>query len=373
MLVNEPWEPSVKIEFLYDELNRKVSEEISIWDIYTHSWGGIYKVLYEYPAPGYLVITEFDAEASYWSPSWKEEIEYDEQGRILGSQLYYWNRAMAHWHVALRCEMVYDIAGKILKENKFLWDMVKADWKLMSMLEYRYGENDELLEQLYVEIDEDNGIYFTQWKYVFTYNVDGTRFSETYQYWDDNFLKWNYGSREIYTYDPTGALTTTEYQFWDLERSGWVKQERDHYQVHHSFPFQNAIVTDFIEELFFDKQENFPFLVERIFVDMYNEMLDEWMIESSITFQYADLATSNISFELTDVSVYPNPTNGLIFVKTEKDCQLRIFDMNGREVLYKEIQPSLSTLNINDLGNGMYYVLITHNNFSKVEKIFLQE
>lgn len=367
-----PWEPSVKIEFLYDEFGRKISEIVSIWDVYTDSWDGIYKVTYEYPVPGKLNITEFDAEAAYWAPSWREEMEIDEQGKVLNSQLYHWNSVMAHWHITLRSEMEYDVSGKLLYENTFLWDTERIKWKLMSIMEYRYGYNDELLEQLFIEVDEDHGIYFTEWKYVFQYLANGKKYSNTYLYWDGVLQKWNNSARVSYNYDPSGALVTTTYQYWDITRPGWVNQERDNYQVFHAYAFEDAIVTDFISDMFFGERDDFPYLVERIFVDAYNEMNEEWSVESSLTFKYADIGTANQSYDALNASVYPNPTDGILFIETDQECHLNIYDANGREVYYRVVDPSRSTLYLDNLENGLYYLVLRNDDGSTTRKLMLQ-
>lgn len=65
------------------------------------------------------------------------------------------------------------------------------------------------------------------------------------------------------------------------------------------------------------------------------------------------LSESNIEFE-----IYPNPASKFINVKTEKldNCQISIFDSNGKIVFQQKITEQESNIDLSDINTGLYLV-----------------
>ncbi|MFT5824422.1 MAG: hypothetical protein ACI8ZM_005690, partial [Crocinitomix sp.] len=63
------------------------------------------------------------------------------------------------------------------------------------------------------------------------------------------------------------------------------------------------------------------------------------------------------------IKVYPNPTNDNIIVNIEgrelsKNCNIRLFSLDGRLVLEQEIIQSNTTLNLTELTSGTYLLQV---------------
>ena len=99
-----------------------------------------------------------------------------------------------------------------------------------------------------------------------------------------------------------------------------------------------------------------------IFFD-YNAPIDTGM--ASTTFA----ALNNGSFELDkSISIYPNPTNSIINIKSDTEIKnIQLYDIQGR-ILQTTLGNS-NTIDISDKNSGIYFLKITTDKGSKVEKI----
>lgn len=69
------------------------------------------------------------------------------------------------------------------------------------------------------------------------------------------------------------------------------------------------------------------------------------------------VATQEVAEALSKLTVFPNPTNGMIFFKNEFEG-IRVFDLNGKMVLEKQTAGSIQ-LDVSGLPNGLYFLEIS--------------
>lgn len=70
-----------------------------------------------------------------------------------------------------------------------------------------------------------------------------------------------------------------------------------------------------------------------------------------------------------DLSMYPNPTTGVLNITTTAKATVEIYNMMGQNVATKEITTGANTIDISNLSNGVYSVQITQNNAVTVGKV----
>jgi hypothetical protein len=76
------------------------------------------------------------------------------------------------------------------------------------------------------------------------------------------------------------------------------------------------------------------------------------------------------------VTVYPNPTNGIINItlssELTKNSTLEIYNAIGKLIITEVLSNELNTLNISNLSNGIYSFRVMNNNtmvkFGKLAK-----
>ena len=85
-----------------------------------------------------------------------------------------------------------------------------------------------------------------------------------------------------------------------------------------------------------------------------------------------DASPDGIAGITSSFVVYPNPTNGIINVKTSEYknvTNVQIFNLVGAVVKTTKLQHETSLINLSDLANGLYIVKITSGNNSITQKI----
>lgn len=82
---------------------------------------------------------------------------------------------------------------------------------------------------------------------------------------------------------------------------------------------------------------------------------------------------SSESFELSEVTIYPNPTNtGYVNITSKDSDELfaTVFDILGKQVLEAKVENN--QLNISNLNSGMYILKLSQNNATITKKLVIQ-
>ena len=83
-----------------------------------------------------------------------------------------------------------------------------------------------------------------------------------------------------------------------------------------------------------------------------------------------NLSTENFTPYTDAISVFPNPTNGIINIESKSILKsIQLFDVQGRLLQTKLQNDTKVNFDISDKSNGVYFVKITSENGIKVEKI----
>ena len=61
---------------------------------------------------------------------------------------------------------------------------------------------------------------------------------------------------------------------------------------------------------------------------------------------------------MVSVKVFPNPTTDVLKVTTDKSSNFKIFNMNGQEVMSDKVQEGTNDINVENLTNGVYFLMI---------------
>ena len=94
-------------------------------------------------------------------------------------------------------------------------------------------------------------------------------------------------------------------------------------------------------------------------------VVDDFVIEGTL---------SNDDFELQNVSIYPNPSNGIFTVSTGNKSidQIEVYDISGKVIFNAKNVTNSNfeySLDLNVVANGIYFVKITSENQSAVKRI----
>lgn len=94
---------------------------------------------------------------------------------------------------------------------------------------------------------------------------------------------------------------------------------------------------------------------------------------TSDSFQFAKVGISNPIFK--DVSVYPNPSaSGVFTIKgLPAQAEIRVVDLLGKELIYRNPNPSNTRIDLSEYGQGTYFILIkSQNHWYNIRVVVLQ-
>ncbi len=78
-------------------------------------------------------------------------------------------------------------------------------------------------------------------------------------------------------------------------------------------------------------------------------------------------------YEATQVSIYPNPNNGLIYISGLQglEYQLTLFDISGKRVLQKQIEGPEVSLHLDGITDGVYFIDLRGRNMVVLKKLIV--
>lgn len=91
----------------------------------------------------------------------------------------------------------------------------------------------------------------------------------------------------------------------------------------------------------------------------------------------SEMTTGIKKYELSNINLYPNPSNGVINIENVNNAEYKIEIVNtlGQNIYQQTITTTTTTIHLNNLGNeGIYFVNVydDHSNLIDVKKIVLQ-
>jgi hypothetical protein len=77
------------------------------------------------------------------------------------------------------------------------------------------------------------------------------------------------------------------------------------------------------------------------------------------------VTTSNIfPVDVNTLSIYPNPGNGLVQIKSPEDVQLQAYNLLGESITSQSIYKGTTTVDLSNIASGMYWLVFSGQNVS---------
>ncbi|NPA69022.1 MAG: T9SS type A sorting domain-containing protein [Chlorobi bacterium] len=85
---------------------------------------------------------------------------------------------------------------------------------------------------------------------------------------------------------------------------------------------------------------------------------------ASSDFLLSVLETSSVSEINNDFGIYPNPTNGILFIKSKENIvfDYTVTDLTGKIMIHKKAVSNTEQVNLSEFSNGIYFVNIISDN-----------
>ena len=92
-------------------------------------------------------------------------------------------------------------------------------------------------------------------------------------------------------------------------------------------------------------------------VELYNSEVSSHNLQWYIT-PINGLSAKSLNFNTTDVIIYPNPVATTATIQGAVNTTVRIYDMNGKVVLVKNVVSDSETIDLSSLSSGVYYTQV---------------
>lgn len=330
----------------------------------------------------YIIISTMylskSASAATWDTTTKS-IDSFENGYIIAKEDAYMQNGV--WKNNSRYIYTNNTNGKVLEEIQLRWDDVNNVWKNYRRIIYQYTG-----AELSSKAEYSWNTNMTQWdslrRNTLVYQ-SGNLIIDSIEQYNSNSKKWNNSQKYVYTYDNNGNRDTVRQYKWLFNTTppGW-NQESDEFMVYdnngmvtvHQTAYlsgQSIVNNRRIELTYFSDT-----LQKRAVIYDWNISTQKFERDDSINYYYEkiDITSSNTAIEaepnLEQVSVYPVPANGVLFVKNEykKYADYIISSTTGQVLMRGKLNVNGTThLDISSLTNGLY-ILNIQNKDAKISK-----
>lgn len=365
------WENSSKAEYVYNSNNNLFEEFYFTWESTGSTWEKLGKVIYSYNANNKTIETIYQI----WNPSTnlyvnnyrytyaynsngdiKEYIDYTWNGiawindstseksiiTYNGDKLdevttYSYNEVSSQWVIDLESTLTtFSYNGNVIaNEIEQKWN--GATWVNLSKEIYTYNSNNQLIEDIYQEWNGANWINSDKTTYSF---VNGNMTTETYFSYNG---EWEQSSKTVNTFDTSQLMSSYTHPFND--KSGVD------YLFGSSYIFYNKILNS-TESYYFG---------------------DTWEVSSKTTYYYGGATAGVSDVALKELSIYPNPTSNVLFIKNNGLVDIssfKIYDVAGKMLLHDNLNLS-DKIDLSNLNEGLYFLeLRTYEGQTKNIKIY---
>jgi hypothetical protein len=378
---------SNKSSYIYDNNNLQIRYTQFKWE--NESWVGVQKREIEYINGVISQSIYSDWENGLWVYIYKYVYEFDTNvsDRLLSQKKLQWSNDT--WVESLKWEYEYDTNGNQILYEYFTYSENTQSYQLYNKTEKTYNENNEKIEEVSytgcltscylhskTEYYYDNG-NLINYKYYNRQNGWVLKNEYEREYDDNGNMTKNLRSvvvnevlvpedLNLYQYDIYGnqilrdrtaySTTTNTIRFtqifeWEYDQNfllsysiemDWLNGDSESYEYKTEYTTQSETETN---------------LVRVGITSEYDSVSDEWNTLTDEQFKsyynYVKLSSlSNISSQLNDVTIYPNPTTSIVTLQGDKQYDIEVYTLQGKKVMAL----TGNTIDMSDLSSATYIV-----------------
>jgi hypothetical protein len=350
-------------------------------------------------------------------PELKDTYSYNSNNLLIESIEYYWNENNNNWDNANKINISYSTNSIVFIEQD--WQMPSNSWVNKSKDEYFQDSNNNDTLEIDSEWNNSNNSWENKYKYITTYsngNIETiTSYSwinnswhlnrkEEYSYANGNNTKiveyvwsnnsWEYKEKTIMDYDANNMFTKIVYldynsatNNWDYNDStsytnqsmnidyyeqydwsgtAWNKSEKDDFTHDNNYAFADLLLPN----VYTEDEEILSYFTHKLTnVDIYEGDGNSWELDMKANFYYSEININSIEKTvIPNISITPNPTTGNFYINNiNSTLKVEIYDISGKRVKSLFVNES-NKIDISELNNGLYFVIITDNENNKFTK-----
>ncbi len=349
---NNSWEKDYRYIFIYNNAG-EIQFEITLdWKNPSNSWDTVYRHEHSYNSNGMLtssVVSNY-SNSTGWTYESQILYEYDLENNLMVEIFQVYNQ---EWKNLLKDEYSYDNNRNISKKKNYVWLSQEEKWELRVIYEHKYS-NDKIILLYEYHFFQDDTSWSNTKKTEYSYTLDNLILETKYKAHSDNSAnRWYLFSKTENEYDNFNNLTQTiSYLYEDLT---WINSRMTSYAYDHSVNLDDIIFTTW-------EPSTYAVHSKPLGYSDYSWNNGNWNQTSSTSYYYIEqdislYDNSDIKNNI-DVTIFPNPTTDYILLTTNANLSnliyFELFDIQGKNIIPKMILKSQQTLDLSNLGNGIY-------------------
>ena len=321
----------------YNEEGVLVNLIYKTWDFSHNKFTNGFRRIYIMVADSfYYVLNDYalDVNTNGWYLSYHEKHYFDQNNIDTMVLQQTWSSDYG-WHNIAKYYYTYD-NDLLTSTRTMVWDNYLEQWVNQRLGQYSYndaGDMDSLLMQSW---DSESESWENSEKYSYYYNDSGSIDSTVTVEWNNEQALWENYSRTIISYDDNGRATLQVNQLWDDDTQQWINWSRSIKDYN-----EQGITTTYTYQ-------------------SWNSVNENWKNNAKNDFFWSEIEVHGIDEETANViTIYPNPASETITILAPESLlsnNVKIFTISGQLVKSKLINGSTTTINIDDIPSGVYFV-----------------
>lgn len=365
----QQWQNSYKVEIGFDSSGNPIIFISYEWGDGIDQWFKGEKTEITYDLAGNITIViefEWDEDAEEWVAVYREENTFGEDGNIILTHSFEWNESTSQWENSAKVDYTYDANGNEIIQIIYGWD---EQWVGSEKMENAYDANGNLTEEVFFSWE------YNQWKKefksVYIYNADDKPTLETGYHWYGN--SWVPEVKCEKNYDTNGNNILKINYLWEGNAGQFTPYSK--YELVYNYTYGiDELILPYIYYVF-EMNLHYNMLTNK-YGYYYDQDAMLWVEDDLDIYYFSEVDFDAINEQtVTDIKLYPNPSNGLLTISWENnysEMNLEIFDVMGSVIINKQIINN-STISLDYLAKGMYfYRMVDSNNELYKGKLILK-
>lgn len=331
--------------------------------------GQDFKYYYFYDNNSHLIY-EFSLKRMHQNAPWidfmRQWYTYDANDNLILRYAETWSNTMEFWHEAFRETYTFDANNNMTESISEGYCGLGCGLENAEKLIFIYDENQNLTTRfLYGWID---GAWSLQARGVYSYDSNNNNTEMLYQFWNLETTSWTTVTKDVYYYDSYNNLIEIVWLDWNQTSLEWDNFWRYIYSYDAN---NNRIELLWLVPSSFDSEWD-NYIKETYTYDSNNILLFErsqnWNYDDEVweddwhSILYNSCNSTLVSeLDLTDFTLYPNPSNGQYKIVSEvkEGGTIEVFNFSGQKVFSQRFK-SLRQLDIDisNQTNGIYVLKV---------------
>jgi hypothetical protein len=292
---------------------------------------------------------------------YKNDIIYNENGQILQSQLTFWNEYNENWINETKQLNEYDEYGNLTKSESYYWDASISNWVGTWKSETNWDEFGNTILSVNYQWNFESQNWLPNYKAENKYDASGRQLMYSSYNWNNELKRWigNYKNETILN-DNLEKIRTINYE-WNFSENDW--------KVSYSYVHTES-----------NEMYNEEGLLISISYTAWDENLKVWSPTEKYYIYYSSHSISTkieafTNFENEMLEVYPNPASELINILFRNEVyfgKYSLFNTLGQLQKSDIITDKITALQVDNLPQGIYYLIIDTNNTKISKKIIIR-